>query len=168
MKELKCEVNECNVTLNSIPEVGTGLCDRHHSALSDKGNYAVICDSCTNIHAIEPSPLQYGVLVFRDKYVYVESCPQCSKTSSGEDWLNKPDRGELSDVVLGVGVTLNPDRQGLMAGAKRNSRIKSGSCSLGTGDQDIFAKIKLSPKEADHNLSNFFDNLDYGELDHGN
>jgi len=163
MKELKCEVSECQITLNSLPEVGIGLCDHHHSALTDRGNYAIICDTCSCIHAIEPSPLQYGELVFKDKYVFTKSCPQCSEISLGEDWMNKSDALDSSKVILRAGETLHPTRLGLKPGLKRH--IKLGPTV--TDGHNVFAKVKLSPDEVDQNLSNLFDNLDYGELDHG-
>lgn len=175
MKELKCEHGVCTATLSSSSEIATGLCVRHYKMLSGRHHYVVVCWQCNLIHKIEVSPVQSGIKLYRDKYIFTKSCPKCDKTSDGYRWMNHPSTDEISDVVLGVGKTLHPGQYGLVSGPmKKISRINP-SRSMATDDPfereryDIITKIKLSKTDLNQKLESFLENLDLNEEgdDHG-
>lgn len=161
MKELKCEYGECNATLSSVPEIATGICNKHRNLLMRQHHYAVVCWHCGSIRLIEPAPVQGGEKLIKDKYIFTRTCPKCDETSDGNRWMNNPKVTDKSEVVLDDGLTLHPTSHGLVAGPKRKISHKTPR-STATGDlsgEDIITKIQLRAK-ADKQLETFLDRLE--------
>lgn len=168
MKELKCEHGVCTTTLSSPSEIATGLCVRHYKMLIGRHHYVVVCWECNKIHNIRISPIQGGIKLYKDKYIFTRACPSCDKTSDGDRWMNHPSSGELSEVVLGMGMTLHPGPYGLTSGPKKKNSHINPRRSTATGDpfvqgQDVITKIKLSRAQSNQELESFLSDLDLTE-----
>lgn len=168
MKELKCEYGICMKTLSFPSEIATGLCAWHNKMLSGQHHYAVVCWQCNLIHKIEMSPIQGGVKLFKDKYIFTKSCPKCDKASDGYRWMNHPSSDEISEVVLGAGKTLHPGQYGLISGPMKKISHANPRRSMATGDPfedgyDVITKIKLSKTELNQRLESFLTDLDLTE-----
>lgn len=164
MKELKCSYGKCNATLSSIPEIATGICEKHRDLLERRHHYAVVCWHCGSIVLIENSPVQGGVKLISDKYIFTRTCPKCDQQSNGEKWMNNPRADELSEVVLGENLTLHPTAHGLVAGPQRSishlNPRRTKATEVPDQKEDIIAKIKLRA-EADERLQSFLDDIEY-------
>lgn len=168
MKELKCEYGECKSTLSSLPEVATGICDKHRDFLDRRHHYAVVCWNCSSLILIDEAPVQGGIKLIRDKYIFAKTCKQCTPGSKGEEWMNNPSREELSNVVLGDKQTLNFKQGTLYAGPKKAIPIHRRVVPTVDPDkgEDIITKIEIKA-EADKRLETFLDNLEIEGNDDG-
>jgi predicted nucleic-acid-binding Zn-ribbon protein len=169
MNEQKCEVDACSATLSSPLTIAMGLCDRHSKMLDGPQHYYyyVVCQDCTNLHAIKRAPFQ-GDPKNEERYIMIKSCPKCNEHWVDEEWLNHPKGDDLSKVVLSKGKTILNTR--MQTGRPRSiSLIKPRAMATGAPQEkhDVIGKIKISQEEADKRLNQFLSNLDLGDQDHG-
>jgi len=82
--------------------------------------------------------------------------------------MNKPEKGTLSKVVLGKGMTIHTTS--LKTGKPISLKLRMAQATEVPNEKghDIISKIKISRAEADKRLNVFLNNLDLdSEEDHG-
>lgn len=161
MKELKCEYGDCDSALSTVSEIATGVCERHRDLLARRHHYAVVCWNCCSIVLIDEAPVQGGVKLIQDKYIFTKGCRKCTNAKDEEKWINNPSRDDLSEVVLGENETLNFVAGKLEAGKKKAiiHRRVMPTVDPDQEGEDIIAQIKLRD-EADQRLQSFLDDLE--------
>lgn len=74
----RCEFLTCKRPLESVKEIGIGLCNRHYKKFKDSDYLTLCCWNCgSKLETIHKHKFLKGVVV-KDDYIFTKTCPNCS------------------------------------------------------------------------------------------